>query len=155
LQSLVATGHVDLGARLQAYAAKSLRPGPLLLFSDLFDTTPQPSNLPTFQSPGWTDGLRALAWRGFEVTVLHILAPDEVNPDLSGDLKLLDVESGAEVEITADYDLLQRYRDGLAAWQEELRRFCGARGMHYVPVETSVPFEELLFAWLRQRGVLK
>ena len=110
--------------------------------------------LPAFQ-PGWADGLRALASRGFEVTVLHILAPDEVNPELTGDLKLLDVETGAEVEITADYDLLGRYRDGLAAWQEELRHFCGARGMHYVPVETSVAFEELLFALLRRRGVLK
>ena len=67
----------------------------------------------------------------------------------------MDSETEAQVEITADYDLLQRYRDGLAAWQEELRRFCGARGMHYVPVETSVPLEELLFAWLRRQGVLR
>jgi hypothetical protein len=73
----------------------------------------------------------------------------------SRDLKLLDVESGAEVEITADYETLERYRQGLAAWQEELGRFCGARGIHYVQVETSVPFEELLFALLRQRGVLR
>ncbi len=95
--------------------------------------------------------------------MLHILAPDEVNPETSdwlsagpsGDFKLQDVETGAEVEITADYELLERYRAGLATWQEELRRFCGARGMHYVPVETSLPFEELLFAWLRQRGVLR
>jgi len=141
--------------QLRAYAAAATQPGPLIVLSDLFDSTPQPSNLPAPQSSGWVDGLRALAWRGFEVTVLHILAPDEVDPKLSGDLKLLDVETGAEVEITADYDLLQRYRDGLASWQEELRRFCGARGMHYVPVETSLPFEELLFALLRRRGVLK
>ncbi|UCC63329.1 MAG: DUF58 domain-containing protein, partial [Anaerolineae bacterium] len=73
----------------------------------------------------------------------------------SGDFKLLDSETGAGVEITADYDLLQRYRDGLTAWQQELRHFCGARGIHYVSVETTVPFDELLFAWLRQRGVLK
>jgi uncharacterized protein (DUF58 family) len=142
LQTLVAGGRTDLAPRLRAYATAAVQPGPLILFSDLLDD-------------GWADGLRALASRGFEVTVLHILAPDEVNPDLTGDLKLLDSETDAEVEITADYDLLQRYRDGLAAWQEELRRFCGARGMHYVPVETSVPFDELLFAWLRQRGVLK
>jgi uncharacterized protein (DUF58 family) len=131
-----------LAPRLQAYAAAVAQPGPLLLFSDLLDE-------------GWADGLRALAARGFEVSVLHVLAPDEVDPALGGDLKLVDVETGAEVEITADYDLLRRYHDGLAAWHEELRRFCGARGMHYVPVETSVPFEKLLFALLRQRGVLK
>jgi hypothetical protein len=87
--------------------------------------------------------------------VVHILSPDELDPPLSGDLKLLDAETGAEVEITADYDMLARYRSGLAAWQEELRLFCGARGMHYVPVETSLPFEELLFAWMRRQGVLK
>ena len=144
----------DLRQALTLYAARARQPGPLILLSDLFDSSSQPSNIPTFQ-PGWADGLRALASRGFEVTVLHILAPDEVNPELTGDLKLLDVETGAEVEITADYDLLGRYRDGLAAWQEELRHFCGARGMHYVPVETSVAFEELLFALLRRRGVLR
>ena len=131
-----------LAPRLRAYASATTQPGPLLLFSDLMDD-------------GWADGLRALASRGFEVTVLHVLSPDEMNPELVGDLNLRDVETGAEVEVTADYDLLQRYRDELAAWQEELRQFCGARGMHYVPVETSTPFEELLFAVLRRRGVVK
>jgi uncharacterized protein (DUF58 family) len=150
LQSLAAGGRTDLAPRLRAYAAAAMQPGPLLLFSDLLDD-------------GWADGLRALASRGFEVTVLHILAPDEIRPDAStwlsaglpGDFKLLDAETGADVEITADYDLLERYQDNLAAWRAELRHFCGARGMHYVPVETSVPFEELLFAWLRRQGVLK
>lgn len=142
LQSLTESGHADLAPRLRAYAAAATQPGPLLLFSDLMDE-------------GWADGLRALAGRGFEISVVHILSPDEVNPPLSGDLKLRDVESGAEVEITADYDLLARYRAGLADWREELRLFCGARGMHYVPVETTLPFDELLFAWLRKQGVLK
>jgi uncharacterized protein (DUF58 family) len=140
----------DLCARLLTYAAATPQPGPLLLFSDLLDE-------------GWAEGLRALAARGFEVSVLHILAPDEVQPAssawLSGgasrDFKLLDIETGAEVEITTDYDLLERYRQGLAAWQEEIRQFCHTRGMHYVSVETSLPFEELLFALLRQQGVLK
>ena len=150
LQRLTSGGRTHLSPRLRAYASAATQPGALLLLSDLLDD-------------GWAEGLRALASRGFEVTVLHILAPDELNPETSewlggastGDFKLLDIETGAEVEITADFDLLERYRDGLAAWQEELRHFCGARGMHYVPIETSLPFEELLFAWLRQRGVLK
>jgi len=150
LQRLTPGGGTHLAPRLRAYAAAAMQPGPLLILSDLLDE-------------GWSEGLRALASRGFEITVLHILSPDEVNPEAgewlsgeaSGDFKLLDVETGAQVEITADYDLLERYRDGLAAWREELRGFCGARGMHYVPIETSLPFEELLFAWLRQRGVLK
>jgi hypothetical protein len=135
-------GYTPLGPRLRAYAAESVQPGPLLLLSDLLDDD-------------WANGLRALAARGFEVSVLHILAPDEVTPELAGDLKLVDVETGAGVDITADYDLVKRYQDGLAAWREELRLFCGARGMHYAAIETSLPFDELLFALLRTRGVLR
>jgi uncharacterized protein (DUF58 family) len=142
LSSLSSGGRTDLAPRLRAYALSANQPGLLLLFSDLLDE-------------GWKDGLHALARRGFEVTVLHLLAPEEVDPPLSGDLKLLDAETGAEVEITADYEMLARYREGLEDWQAEIRRFCGARGMHYVPVVTSLPFEELLFAWLRRQGVLK
>lgn len=132
----------DLAGRLRAYAGTAAHPGPALLFSDLLDDA-------------WLEGLRSLAGRGFEVTVVQVLAPDEVNPDLNGDLKLLDSESAAAVEITADYDLLERYRKGLQDWREELRRFCIARGMHYVSLETSLPFDELLFAWLRRQGVLR
>jgi uncharacterized protein (DUF58 family) len=142
LSSLTADGRTDLAPRLRSYAAAAGQAGPLLLFSDLLDE-------------GWQDGLHAVAGRGFEVTVLHLLAPEEVEPELSGDLKLLDAETGAEVEITADYEMLARYKEGLADWQKEIRLFCGARGMHYAPVTTSLPFEELLFAWLRRQGVLK
>jgi uncharacterized protein (DUF58 family) len=142
LQALAAAGPTGLGPRLRAYAASALRPGPLALFSDLLDD-------------GWRDGLRALAGRGFDITVLHILAPDEVEPPLSGDFRLLDSESGAALEVTADEDLLQRYRDHLAAWQDELRQFCSARGMHYIPLQTSLSFDELLFTVLKQRGVVR
>jgi hypothetical protein len=139
-------------AQLQSYAARAQNPGPLILISDLFEHPSSQSpvtQLPIYQS------LNALASKGFEVTLLHTLSSDELRPELSGDLKLIDSETGAEVEITADYDLLQRYRSGLSIWQNELRLFCGARGMHYVPFETSLPLEELLFAWLRQYSVLK
>ncbi len=132
-----------LGNVLQSYAARAFQPGPLILISDLLD--------PAFDLLN----LNPLAAKGFEITLLHTLSHDEVEPDLSGDLKLLDSETNSEVEITADFDLLQRYRSGLSEWQTELRRFCSARGMHYVPVETTVPLEELLFAWMRRYSVLK
>jgi uncharacterized protein (DUF58 family) len=142
LQGLTPQTDTNLATALRDYAATATHPGPLLLISDLLDD-------------GWRDGLTALAARGFETTVLHLLSPDETDPPLSGDLKLLDVETGEPVEVTADYDLLARYRQGLADWQEELRAFCGGRGMNYVAVTTDVPFEELILSFLRRRGVLR
>jgi uncharacterized protein (DUF58 family) len=142
LQNLSSDGRTDLAPKLRSYAARAPLPGPLLLFSDLMDD-------------GWADGLRSLASRKYEVTVMHILSPDEVDPTLVGDLKLIDSETRSTVEITADFDLLARYKDGLADWREEIRRFCTARGIHYVPIVTSLAFDELLFAWLRRYMVLK
>ena len=137
---------MDPARVLQAYAntrvSQSARPGALVLISDLLHD-------------GWTEGLRALATRGFEISVIHILSPDEADPDLSGDLKLIDSEDASAVEITADYDLLSRYKQGLESWQAELRRFCTARSILYVPLTTALPLDDLLFAWLERQGVLR
>jgi hypothetical protein len=114
----------------------------LLLLSDLMDDD-------------WQEGLKALGGRGFEVTVIHILAPEEAEPVLEGDFKLLDAEDAAPVEISADYELLARYRAELGEWQGEWQRFCAARGMVYSPLVTTLPLDELLFAWLQRKGLLR
>jgi hypothetical protein len=104
---------------------------------------------------GWQEGLNYLASRGFEITLIHILSPDEVKPDLSGDFKLIDSETQREIEITADFESLERYQQGLRAWQESWRRFCSSRNMRYLSIASSLPLDELLFSHLRQQGVLK
>ncbi len=134
--------------RLAAYAAKAQQPGPLIVFSDLMDD-------------GWRQGLNTLAGRGFDITVIHILSPDEDNPQnfadppLAGDFKLLDSENNAALEITADAETLERYRQGLLDWKDDLSRYCTARRIHYAPITSALPLEELLFAWLRRQGVLR
>lgn len=142
------TAWVAQPQRLAEYAANARLPGPAILFSDLMDD-------------GWQQGLTALAQRGYEVTVLHLLAPDELDPEqfadppLLGDFRLLDRESHHPIEITADFLTLTRYRQRLEAWQTEWRHFCHARGMQYISLDTRLPLDELLFGWLRKYGVLR
>jgi hypothetical protein len=124
------------------YAASTRRPGPLVVIGDLMDD-------------GWREGIQRLAERRYEVTVLHILSPQETSPELEGDLKLVDSETSADAEITADFDLLSRYRARVQDWREDWARFCSARAIIYAPIETSLPFEDLVMAFLRQRGVLR
>ncbi len=127
---------------LAHYAATMRRPGRLILLSDLLDD-------------GWRDGIKQLARSRYELTLLHILALEELDPALEGDLKLVDSETSAAVEITADFDLLARYRVHVRDWQAEWQQFCAARAIHYVPIATSLPFEQLVLSVLRRRGVLK
>jgi len=149
LSGLSASGSTTLAQALTRYAAHARHPGPLLIFSDLFET--DVSSPPRLLASSFTP----LLARRFEISLIHLLSPDEVDPPLTGDLRLLDAESGHAVEITADYESLARYKAGLAAWQTEIREWCGQRNIAYVPVTTDTPFEEFIFAFLRQRGILK
>jgi uncharacterized protein (DUF58 family) len=142
LQAIRPGGEAHLGPAMREYAARAQAIGPAVVIGDLLD-------------PSWDEGLSALfTWR-FEVTVLHVLSPEEVNPDLEGDLELIDSETGQAVEITADYDLLMRYRDRVEAWRTQIKDFCAQREMNYVAIETSVSLEALLFSHLRVRAVLR
>jgi hypothetical protein len=114
----------------------------LLLLSDLMDD-------------GWQPALNRLAGRGFEVTLLHILSTDELHPELDGDFRLIDSETEAGIELSANFDTLERYQQAVADWQASWRSFSAARTIHYLPVETTQPLEELLFADLPQQGVLR
>ncbi len=142
LAALKSGGQPTPEAALLHYASSARRAGPLVVIGDLMDD-------------GWREGIQRLAEHRYEVTVLHVIAPEEINPAFEGDLRLIDSESAAGVEITADYDLLSRYRDRMQAWQTEWQQFCNARAINYARIETSTRFEELILSFLRQRGIVK
>ena len=87
--------------------------------------------------------------------ILHVLSPDELQPPLAGDLKLVDVETGEDAEISLDGTTLAAYDQRLRDWQAELASFSAARAMHYVPVSTGTPWERLVLRTLRAEGVLR
>ncbi len=149
LTALECGGVASPQAALVRYAANVRRAGPLLLISDLMD---DPSSL---RAGSWQSAIQKLSERSYEITLLHILAPDELEPALEGDLKLLDSENNSAIEITADYDLLERYRARVREWQSEWSRFSSARGINYLPITTSQSFEELVLNYLRRQQILK
>lgn len=143
LDAARAAGETNLNAALQDYALRGGRPGLLFLLSDMLSPA------------GYREGLNALLARGYEVGILHILSPDELQPPLAGDLKLVDVETGEDAEISLDGTTLAAYQERLREWQAELASFSAARAMHYVPVSTETPWERLVLRTLRAEGVLK
>lgn len=142
LQKLEPAGKGDLAAACHRYIQTARNPGPLLLCTDLLD-------------PNWEAALRALASRPFEITLLHVLAPQEIDPQIDGDFRLVDAEGGAPVEITADLDMLRQYNQHLTEWRNAVESFCIGRGMNYLFVDTSTPVEEYVLAQMRRRGVLR
>jgi uncharacterized protein (DUF58 family) len=137
-----AGGATDLDSALAAYAARARNPGPLFLISDLL------------VAGGAKAGLAALAAHGHEPNVIHALAPDELDPALAGELKLVDRETGSARELTVDEAALTRYRRGLADWQADLASYCAGRAWPYLPVSTATPFEDVIMNALRRGGMV-
>lgn len=136
-------GVTDLNNTLRHYALRNQRVGLLFLLTDLLSPA------------GYETGLTALAGRGYEIVVFHLLSPDEIDPPLGGDVKLVDIETGAEVELSLDATIVARYRRRLQAWQGEVAAFCLKRQIHYIPIVTDLPWEKLVLQTLRARGVVK
>jgi uncharacterized protein (DUF58 family) len=132
-----------LGLSLRDYALRARRPGLLLLLSDLY-------SLDDYRA-----GLSALMSRGYEIALLHVLSRDEIDPGLSGDLKLVDVETGESAEVSIDPAVLEDYATRLRAWQDDIRDYCGARGIHYQAVITDSGWDEVLLQGLRRQGVVR
>jgi uncharacterized protein (DUF58 family) len=97
---------------------------------------------------------------GYDVYVLQVLSPGELEPEreaegtVVGDLRLMDVETGAAAEVTISSALLQRYKQRLAAHIEGVRAACAARGMSHLMVRSDEDVGRLLLDYLRRRGML-
>ena len=130
-------GATRLNDAISAYARRSREPGLAILISDLLDPV------------GFEAGVRALLERRFDVHVVHVLDPQEVNPDFGGDLRLIDSETGELREITVDGEAVRAYRERLHQFLERVEGFCRTREIGYHRVITDTPVEEFVLTQLK------
>jgi len=100
-------------------------------------------------------GLGELLQAGFQPVLLHLLSPQELAPEMAGDLELIDVETGEPVPASLSPETLARYGERLTTWCGEMERYCAARRIPYVRLSTALPLEEAVLGELRRRGLLE
>ncbi len=89
---------------------------------------------------------------GLEVMALQILSPGELAPELAGDLRFVDSETQATLDITSAGDLLALYHEYREGHAERLAALCRQRAGRFVSVSTADAFETIMFDTLRRRG---
>ena len=133
----------DLNEALRSFSLRCPGKGLVFLLSDFMD------------KGGYEEGLRYRIARNRDVVAVQVLAQEEVEPPMVGDLKLVDLEDDDEAEVTVSAPLLKRYRETLNAYRAELNQFCTRRGVTYLFTTNQVPFDKLVLGYLRQRGVVR
>ncbi len=128
LQRLPHSGTTDLNRALYDLGRIVNRPGLTVVISD-------------FLAPGgYQTGIRALLQLRQEGTLLQILAPDELEPDIQGDWRLQDSEGAGNVDVSVSPAVLQAYRERLAKFTQDLAAFAHSYAMTYtlIPSDTTV-----------------
>ncbi len=135
--------NVSLLEGVKNFCLRNTGKGVLVLITDLMDKA------------GYDQALRYLVAQQMDVYVLHVMSPEELDPDLKGDLKLVDVEDNDMAEITVSRPLLDRYKRTLAAFIDGARDFCTRRGMTYLMTSTATPVDQIIGNYLRRRGLVR
>jgi uncharacterized protein (DUF58 family) len=143
LQKLAPAGPSNLREALRTFTIKSSGKGVVILLSDFMDKN------------GYEDALRYLVARQFDIYLVQILSREEIEPELLGDLKLVDIEDDDAAEITASSQLIKKYKENLAAFQAGLQAHCAKRGITCLFTSNQVPFDRLVLTYLRQRGLVR
>ena len=125
------TGETDLYTSLRELAGALPRAGVVIIASDGLD-------------PRLSDAVRFFGARGHEVWLVQVLSDEELDPDMEGDLKLIDSERGTHVEVTASAQVLETYKRNLSKHCEKLSTECKRIGGRYALHKTSEPLLALI-----------
>jgi len=136
-------GVSHLEAAAKQFAIRNPQPSIVLVLSDFLE------------KGGYAAGLKYLMGRRYEIYLMHLLSPEEIDPPLGGDLSLQDVEDDDQAEVTISRALLQHYKKTLQAYCGELQEYCKRRGINYLFTSTKVPFDQVVLSYFRSRGLIR
>lgn len=143
LESIEPDESATLEAGLKSFGLRNSGKGIMVLITDLMEKS------------GYETALKYLISQNMDVYLIHVLSQAEIDPDITGDLKLVDSEDGDIAEISVSQRLIDRYKSTLAQFIGGAREFCAKRNIVYMMTSTDRPVDRLVSRYLRQRGLVR
>src|SRR5262245_43621805 len=143
LTNITPAGETNSKSVFLAWCSESRRRGLVVVISDFFD------------SSGFEGGLDVLRHFRHDVFAIHIASAEEAEPQLEGDLMLVDAEDRMRREITVTPTLLSAYRAEFERHCKAVENYCGKYQLGYVRTSTGLSFEDLILKIFRQGRFLK
>lgn len=143
LESIRPGGRTSLHSALRRFFGSPRTRGLAVVISDFLD-------------PGGIEPAFAVLRRfRHEVVAIHVISPEEREPQLPEEVVLVDAEDGTANELEVTRSLLDAYREMLNRHVREIEGYCRKYGWAYVQARTEVPFEDLMLKVLREQGLLR
>jgi uncharacterized protein (DUF58 family) len=132
-------GQTDIGRMLHDLAVEIRKKGIVILISDLFDDEER-----------IVSGIQHLLFGGHEVLVFHVMDHAEIDFAFTGSIEFIGLERGARLT-TQPAALRKSYCAEVKAFRDRMRLACERLQCHYVFVNTSQPWGEVLSGYLASR----
>lgn len=143
LEAIDVGGKTDVAACLKYLITHSRQAGAAVIISDFLDMN------------GYDSSLKQLLARKFDLTLIQILANAEIDPQLMGEWRLEDSETGDTKEITIDEGTHAQYKRRLDTFCNRLQQFCVNRGANYVRITNQTPIEQIILKDLQEIGFVQ
>jgi uncharacterized protein (DUF58 family) len=129
-----------MAAAVQECNALFKKRGRIVILSDFLDDTAQ-----------LFDALAQFVHRKFEILLLHVIDPDELQLPTVSAAKFTDMETGEQVQVDAS-DIRENYRARMRQTIDELAREADRRQIQHRLVDTRRPYLDAIEAYLGFRG---
>lgn len=139
--TLEATGLTPFAEAARHLLSQSGLPGLTVVLSDLLTAE-------------WKS-LVQLRASGSDVTILHILCDEDLEPQFSGDLELVDRELGDRLTVSVTDDVAGSYRARVKTWRDDVAATARGTGASYQAVNAADDLETILLQTWRESGVLR
>ena len=141
LEDINFSGETDLNAAVKKKDVRSR--GMAIVISDFF--TPG----------GIEEAVKYLLFKKQDVFLIHVLSPEELNPELEGQVRLLDSETGKVMDVAVTPALLKQYHSKLNEFNSNIKEFCSRMGATYIQISSADSIEKIVFEQFTGAGVIR
>ena len=143
VEAISPSNTISLAEGVKNFCLRNAGRGVVVFISDLMD------------KEGYETALKFFVSHQVDCFVIQVLSQEELEPDVKGDLKLVDCEDQDIAEITVSAPLLNKYQKTLNSFVAGAQDFCTRRGIHYLMANNQLPVDELVASHLRRRGLIR
>lgn len=147
LERIEAKDLTSVATSCKELAHRTKRRGIVILLSDFLD--------PKGVEEGIETGLKQFIYRNYEVYLVHLVAPEDENPKLRGELTIVDSETGEVRDVSVDEQTLVIYRKAYESWGDEIKDFCKSKQVTYLRAPTEDSFDDIVLKLFREGHLLR
>jgi uncharacterized protein (DUF58 family) len=97
-----------------------------------------------FSGGSFSQLLKYLKYNKQAIYACHILSPQEIQPDISESVRLVDSETGEIMDVTVTQSLLNSYYKALKNFRDDMERECLKWGTYYFNFSSEISIEEMV-----------